>query len=231
MREPHARTSTVRASPPGAAAFIWGSVFVVFAGVVSIVAVVGGVVWWYTRPFPSSRRLPPLVIPIRPHGEFTPEPPAWMFARPNSAGPASRPTDVERAIVTGTDGPAPTETVRFRRPTDDAVQLLPGRFEVIAGEPRHKEIRLVRVPGEKTEVVLGREPGDSPQHVALQSNTVSRRHARLAYANGHWAVANLSQTNPIVVNDEPLANGDGERTLADGDRLELGEVVLRFHAR
>ena len=138
--------------------------------------------------------------------------------------------DLAPQLVT-LDEPAPDATVRFFRPTDDAVQLLPGRLEVIAGEARHKEIRFVRVPGEKTEVVLGREPGNSPRHIALQSSTVSRQHARLAYANGSWVVANLSQTNPVVVNDERLANGDGERPLADGDRLELGEVVLRFHAR
>src|SRR5215475_13003133 len=29
--------------------------------------------------------------------------------------------------------PSPTETVRFRRPTDEPVQLIPGRLEVLAG--------------------------------------------------------------------------------------------------
>jgi len=59
---------------------------------------------------------------------------------------------------------------------------------------------------------------------------VSRRHARFSYADGQWVVRNLSQTNPLVVNDEELSDIDGERPLADGDRLELGEVVLRFHS-
>jgi pSer/pThr/pTyr-binding forkhead associated (FHA) protein len=80
-------------------------------------------------------------------------------------------------------------------------------------------------------VILGREPGDSPQHVALDSSTVSRQHARLAFANGQWLVSNLSQTNPVVVNDQELSSRDGSRLLVDGDRLELGEVLLRFHAR
>jgi hypothetical protein len=44
-------------------------------------------------------------------------------------------------------------------------------------------------------------------------------------------VSNLSQTNPVIVNDESLSANHGERVLADGDCLELGEVVLRFHAR
>ena len=128
--------------------------------------------------------------------------------------------------------PAPRRTVRFRRPVEEPIQLLPGRLEVLAGEPRHHEIRFVRIPGEPMEMILGRDSGPSAQYVALKSSTVSRRHARLAFSGiGQWAVANLSQTNPVVVNNEELAHTDGARGLADGDRLELGEVVLRFRER
>jgi len=72
--------------------------------------------------------------------------------------------------------------------------------------------------------------GDSVQHVTLRSGTVSRRHARFGYSNGRWVVANLSRTNPVILNSVELSARDGARDLADGDRLELGEVVLRFHA-
>ncbi|MGE5099012.1 MAG: FHA domain-containing protein [Deltaproteobacteria bacterium] len=120
--------------------------------------------------------------------------------------------------------------MRFNRPVEEVLQLLPGRLEVLAGETRHREIRFVRAPGQPPQLILGRDAAGSPQHVALQSSTVSRRHARLAYSNGHWAVANLSQTNPVIVNDEELSGVDRERPLVDGDRIELGEVVLRFHA-
>jgi hypothetical protein len=127
--------------------------------------------------------------------------------------------------------PVSAETVRFHRPNDDVVQLLPGHLEVLAGDTRHQEIRFVRVQGQQPQLILGRNPGRSPQHISLNSSTVSRQHARLAFAGGKWAVANLSKTNPVVVNDEELSNIDGERPLADGDRIELGEVVLRFHAQ
>jgi len=149
------------------------------------------------------------------------------LASPTRPTPVTPPREVELAIVPSEE-PDVSQTVHFRRPVEHAVQLLPGRLEVLAGEQRHKEIRLVRVPGERPEVILGRERIDAPGHVALQSSTVSRRHARLAYADGVWRVANLSQTNPVVVNDEALP-ADHERMLADGDCLELGEVVLRFH--
>ncbi|HEY6829978.1 MAG TPA: FHA domain-containing protein [Gemmatimonadaceae bacterium] len=124
-----------------------------------------------------------------------------------------------------------SETIRFRRPSDEPIQILPGRLEVVSGEPRHREIRFVRVPGEPAQMIVGREPGRSPQHVTLESSTVSRRHARFAFNNGRWAIANLSQTNPVVVNDEHLLDSAGERPLADGDKIELGEVVLRYRSQ
>ena len=134
------------------------------------------------------------------------------------------------AYASGDEEPPPGETVRFRRPSDEPVQLLPGRLEVISGDPQHEEIRFVRIPGQPAELTVGRDPGDSVQHVTLRSSTVSRQHARFRYSNGRWVVANLSRTNPVIVNDEELSARDGARDLADGDRLALGEVVLRFHA-
>jgi len=134
------------------------------------------------------------------------------------------------AVGSKLEEPAPAETVRFTRPVEEVLQLLPGRLEVLAGETRHREIRFVRAPGQPPQLILGRDAAGSAQHVALQSTTVSRQHARLAYSNGTWAVANLSRTNPVIVNDEELSGLDRERPLVDGDRIELGEVVLRFHA-
>jgi hypothetical protein len=126
---------------------------------------------------------------------------------------------------------ANSETVRFIRPGEEPIQILPGRLEVLSGDPKHREIRFVRSPGEPAELILGRESGRSPQSVALNSDTVSRRHAKFAYSNGRWAVTNLSRTNPVVVNDVRLPDNSIERPLADGDRVELGEVVLRFRSR
>ena len=169
----------------------------------------------------------------------TPEPnPASRFAPPPVAPPVAPPVRPvgERSIniPTSFDGDgqvaATSETVRFVRPTDEVVQLLPGHLEVLSGDSRQQEIRFVRVAGQQPHLILGRNPGRSPQHVSLNSSTVSRQHARLAFSGGRWVVANLSQTNPVVVNDQELTNLDGERQLADGDRIELGEVVLRFHA-
>jgi hypothetical protein len=168
-------------------------------------------------------------------GQAPAQTPLSSFAPPTSVAlPPRIASERTIGIPTGVDGEsqvsATSETVRFQRPNDDVVQLLPGHLEVLSGDSRHQEIRFVRVQGQQPQLILGRNPGRSPQHISLNSSTVSRQHARLAFSAGKWAVANLSKTNPVVVNDQELTNLDGERQLADGDRIELGEVVLRFHA-
>jgi hypothetical protein len=163
----------------------------------------------------------------QPASSFAPPPPPAAQA---GRGPIDRQAGIPITVDSDSQVPATSETVRFVRPADEVVQLLPGHLEVVSGDERHQEIRFVRVQGQQPQLILGRNPGRSPQHIALNSSTVSRQHARLAYTGGKWAVANLSKTNPVVVNDQELTNLDGERQLADGDRIELGEVVLRFHA-
>jgi FHA domain-containing protein len=220
--------------------------------ILSIAAVIGAVVLLAVRLTDRSmarrRRYVPLVVPVR---EQAIEP-ALRAVTPvrvahSNNGERSQVSASEQHLTSGgvvetvvfhdayVEPPARSskqaETVRFRRPVEEPVQLLPGRLEVVSGEARHREIRFVRVPGEPLQLVVGRDPGaPSPRHVTLQSSTVSRQHAQFNFSDGKWAVANLSRTNPVIVNDEHLSDTEGERTLVDGDRIELGEVVLRFRA-
>jgi hypothetical protein len=224
----------------------------VFVVILSIAAVIGAVVliavWLTNRSMARPRRYVPLVVPVREQAiepalrGVTPGrvPHTGNGERSQAAEPERHATSVGtvEAVVfhdTYVEPPSRTskhaETVRFRRPVEEPVQLLPGRLEVVSGESRHREIRFVRVPGEPLQLVVGRDPGaPSPRHVTLQSSTVSRQHAQFNFSDGKWAVANLSRTNPVIVNDEHLSDTEGERTLVDGDRIELGEVVLRFRA-
>ena len=180
-----------------------------------------GIEWESTLSAPPEQ-------PVQPPVSFAPPPPP--VPPPGRWGMGDRSVNIPTSMDNDGQSPATSETVRFVRPADEVVQLLPGHLEVLSGDTRHQEIRFVRVAGQQPQLILGRNPGRSPQHIALNSSTVSRQHARLAYSGGKWAVANLSTTNPVVVNDQELTNLDGERQLADGDRIELGEVVLRFHA-
>jgi hypothetical protein len=204
----------------------------------------GGIVLaraWFQSREGRVREVPPLFVIPRPINGVEPVigPPVISSSPVFSAASSSRPlrerTVFDDARFAEVDEPTArggnSETVRFLRPGEEPIQILPGRLEVLSGEPKHREIRFVRSPGEPAELILGREPGRSPQSVALHSDTVSRRHARFAYSNGRWAVTNLSRTNPVVVNDVRLPDNSIERPLADGDRVELGEVVLRFRSR
>jgi len=119
-------------------------------------------------------------------------------------------------------------TLRFIRP-DATVRLIPGRLEVIGGGDAGEEIRFMTVQGEdgeRTEMMLGRSPGEGPTHVQLKQKTVSRTHAIIRHRHGEWLIENLSTTNPTILNDEVM--GVKERLLTDGDRIEMGEVIFRF---
>jgi hypothetical protein len=194
-----------------------------------------------------------------PRGDITPQqpqrssyaPPVDVNANSQAAGAAgspladtARPNDlVEGDAVDGA-------SVRYWRPADGTLQFLPGRLEVIAGRDAGQEIRFVRTPGpDGTRVTFGRAEGAPYRHVQLREPTVSRAHARMTlesggganagvphgHANGaRWRLENLSATNPVVVNGRPLAadgSDAGSVCLGEGDRIEMGEVVFRFHEK
>lgn len=126
------------------------------------------------------------------------------------------------------DEPSTDATVIFTRPVDEPMQILPGRLQIISGEPATDDLRLFSRMGEPARIIVGRETGPPHQYITLHSPTVSRRHARMDFENGSWMITNLSQTNPVLVNDSALTNGGSARKLSNGDRIELGEVALRF---
>jgi hypothetical protein len=122
---------------------------------------------------------------------------------------------------------------RYQGPVTTA--FLPGRLEVQAagrtGPRPGEEIRFpARRQGDGT-VILGRDDGPSGATVKVPAESVSRRHARLQFEGGRWKITNLSRTNPTLVNGEELMVTEGARWLYDGDVIEMGEMVFRFHER
>jgi hypothetical protein len=119
--------------------------------------------------------------------------------------------------------------VRFHKPPEGTLQLLPGRLDVVGGDPGRGGIRFVKIPTEDPEVTFGRASGPQYRHIQLKIPTVSRMHARMWFDHGIWSIENLSETNPVVVNGDPMGLGTaGSLSLNDGDRIEMGEVVFRY---
>jgi hypothetical protein len=84
-------------------------------------------------------------------------------------------------------------------------------------------------------IVLGRNPEPATpdeQRIALpdQTRTLSKTHARLAYADGAWRLSDLASTNGTAVIDASGAAFElqpGEPTVV-AERFRLGEVELRL---
>jgi DNA-binding winged helix-turn-helix (wHTH) protein len=64
--------------------------------------------------------------------------------------------------------------------------------------------------------------------VALPSGKVSRRHARIRVTQDEAVLEDLGSKNGTYVGDRRV---EGPTTLADGDEIRIGTVVLAFHAR
>jgi hypothetical protein len=167
--------------------------------------------------YPAPMPAPPVASPERRGGDV----PEQVAAR--AATPVRRPV-APPTTVNGNG--ASTEA---DHPGDGTLQFLPGRLEVIEGQDAGQEIRFVRT-GPRTEITFGRSEGPRYKHVQLREQTVSRMHARLSLEGARWRLSNLSQTNPLYVNGAPLDPSHPSVALADGDRIEMGEVVLRFRA-
>ncbi len=174
--------------------------------------------------------LPPLIFPSRPAGTMRPiEPPfqpaPQAFAQNGNAGASGNQPAAESEEVSA--GP-----IRFHRPPDGTLQLLPGRLEILSGNKTLEEIRFVKLSGREPQVTFGRSTGEPHSHIQLDAATVSRMHARMHFHNGSWHITNLSSTNPVVLNGEELpVQSDSQVGLRDGDRLEMGEVIFRFRSK
>jgi hypothetical protein len=179
-----------------------------------------------TLPVPVAAPSPPAPM------HAAPSPPAPMHAAPMHAPPppprpAPRPHDGNGSDGDLVDG----NTIKFYRPPDGTLQLLPGRLEIVAGEDMPHDIRFLRARGEEPQVTFGRGDGPPHRHVQLHARTVSRNHARMRFADRQWLIENLSETNPVVINGNELDSNDGGYVLKEGDRIEMGEVVFLFRER
>lgn len=123
-------------------------------------------------------------------------------------------------------------SLRFHRPPDGTLALLPGYLEVIGGPDAGHEVRFVRAnESAPADITFGRKDGPPYRHVQLLEPTVSRTHARMSRDGERWRLTNLSRTNPVVVNGTALDGVSNSQILQDRDVVEMGALVFRFHER
>ncbi|MSP23849.1 MAG: GGDEF domain-containing protein [Myxococcales bacterium] len=62
-------------------------------------------------------------------------------------------------------------------------------------------------------------------HIVLDSDSVSRRHASFTLADGAWKVADEGSTNGTYSNDVQVTNG---AIVRNGDRIKIGATIFKF---
>jgi hypothetical protein len=138
------------------------------------------------------------------------------------------------SVRTGRTVPIPAgmiedETVRYYAPPLGTLKILGPWFNVET--PTSQAIRLFSLPnaGGETEITFGRKPGPPYSHIQIKRATVSGHQATVRLFQRRAELINFSKTNPTKVNGNPVLSGSLE--LQDGDAIDLGGVVMRFHAR
>lgn len=138
------------------------------------------------------------------------------------------------SVRTGRTVPIPAgmiedETVRYYAPPLGTLKILGPWFNVEV--PTNQAIRLFSLPNAsgETEITFGRKPGPPYSHIQIKKPTVSGHQATVRLFQRRAELTNFSKTNPTRVNGDPVPSGSVE--LRDGDAIDLGGVILRFHAR
>lgn len=183
---------------------------------------------------PSPIRAVAIADQVQPEEEFRVEQP---FSVPLS-GPISATEDpISGTTVRFEPGTQAAEVVlghslRFHRPPDGTLALLPGHLVVIGGPDAGHEVRFVRAnDSEPQDVTFGRREGPPYRHIQLLEPTVSRTHARMTRDGERWRLTNLSRTNPVIVNGMPLDGVSNSQVLQDSDVVEMGALVFRYYDR
>jgi len=70
-------------------------------------------------------------------------------------------------------------------------------------------------------VNIGREPAN---HIVINSDSVSRRHARLNMETGRRMITDLQSTNGTYVNNELILT----RFLENGDQAKVGDTIFKY---
>lgn len=95
--------------------------------------------------------------------------------------------------------------------------------KLVAEEGLLKELVLSFEEGDQW--IIGRDPDAS--QLLVEDPAASRKHVSCRKTSQGIVVENLSSTNPLLVNDEPVVE---PRLLQHGDLVKIGDSLFRFYA-
>jgi pSer/pThr/pTyr-binding forkhead associated (FHA) protein len=119
----------------------------------------------------------------------------------------------------------PRETDDFQQVNTQIAMRVKG-FRPSPQRPHQLEVREGPGKGQKCvlddqEFIIGRSEKST---LSLESEEVSRQHARLTRIEGEYLIEDLESRNGIVLNGLKVHSA----VLRDGDQLQLGDVVLNY---
>jgi diguanylate cyclase (GGDEF)-like protein len=125
------------------------------------------------------------------------------------------------------DSPVPnfdekTRVTQVIRPTageEDDVERTDCLVTIYTKEPTLLGKRFVL---DETPTRIGR---GTDNHIVLDGDSVSRRHAHLEKRDKQWMVSDLGSTNGTYCNDEQVLR---EVVLRNGDRVKIGATIFKF---
>lgn len=83
--------------------------------------------------------------------------------------------------------------------------------------------KVKRMNFNQSEVIIGRDPASD---CFLDDQTISVRHARLAFHHGQWWVEDLGSHNGTFLNQDPVMEAV---VITSGDELRCGGVLIKVH--
>lgn len=111
------------------------------------------------------------------------------------------------------------------------LKILPGRFEVIGGDPKVSEIRLYKTSeNPDLEFTFGRLNGQAYRHIQIDNPTVSHEQAKLLFNGGKYTLINRAdpdKSNTTLVNDVQMSMNE-VHVLNNNDKITMGAIVMRY---
>ncbi len=211
--------------------------------VLALLAVLLAVLYWRSiaQTRPSNERRIPLIFDLDALPRADGNVPAPVLGMPAQSR-ASQPAVAEPPLPPPPPPPQPTYTTKKPEPSGDdeeltvfvdssevALEILPGKLEILEDGQAVREIQFIRTMSGPLEFTIGRSQGPPDRHIRLDAPTVSRLHAQMRLDRGKgWLIANRSETNPVRLNGREVAAAPDYQALSDGDLLQIGQFHLRF---